>query len=120
MSVTYFDAEELGMVAAVAATGSSLALDIADICEELAVYAVSNYAAFNGRYDESEVAPTADEIAACAAELGTMADFHNASGAASTVALMRYNLDASATVEALHAIITITMQPRITRALAAE
>ena len=94
---------------AVMTVGHTASRELAWLCSALADYSKANAAAFSERYDEECEAWTADEILEAAKRQNAIIGYTVKAKrrTARSVGLLRYNLDDCATVEALHAVISI-------------
>ncbi len=111
MSTINYDSEELANVALLVVAKPSSddgKHALRNMCAALAEYSKANTAAYNARYaDENQTPSTAGEI-----EADTKRVVFDPQTAVATARGLRYNLDAQATVEALHAVIDVLSSNR--------
>jgi len=114
MSTIFFGADELGKLAVmtVGNTASDTGkLYLAELCSSLAKYSEANAEAWSVRYGEECEANTADEILKAAKAAATIWGSRGSRTImrrnCTSASLLRYNLDDCATVEALHAVVSV-------------
>jgi hypothetical protein len=119
MSTIFFGAEELAR-AAVFAVGNTSSDEgkrqLASYCDDLEHYSAANALAFEERYNEPTLGHSIQEIKELAfANRMPPNTVRECESVALNIGLLRYNLDDCATVEALHAVISLMLSPAYLR-----